>query len=74
MIQRNLVIVRADDWAALYQDGLLVLEGHQITARDVADQAGSNLITLSYVSASPATDAFLEERGSFAPKLADVPV
>lgn len=45
-VSRKLVLVAADDWEGLYEDGKLLTEGHSIDVDEFASRAGVELDTI----------------------------
>lgn len=53
-------LIRGDDWEGLYVDKVLYVQGHSISARDLAEAAGLNL---KISEATTAGSDYLAENG-----------
>jgi hypothetical protein len=67
---KAIVFVRGDDWAGMYVDGHLALEGHSLPGWKVAEVLGFDV--QSCPIDDDAIQAYLEEWGSFPDGLLDI--
>jgi hypothetical protein len=66
MKNKEITIVKAEEWQGLYVDNQLVIEEHQLSVEDVMYHCG---IDCNFIEATPAVEEYLMSNGRLPERL-----